>query len=340
MSSIYKSTPFSADICDGCMNGCSLNQPGCQRGMEKAGHGNSTYRSMASAQDEFLERQEKMRKNAADLQSEINTLFHDWKENFIDEATALLPDLAGMQIFEEPITGISNAFDLLYRDLKKKEVVGPWHKLPGDFLKGSTRVISLFFPYTEQIKAAQRCAQQETSPEWLHGRIEGQAAMVSFTKHLCETIVKTGHHACVPITESGFQVVMNGRGITGYPGITDTTFGSTWSERHVAFISGLGTFGLSRGLITEKGLAGRFCSIVTDMLLPVTERTYKTYDEWCTKCGRCAERCPVHAISLQTGKNHIPCGKRIDKSKILYAPRYGCGQCQTAVPCESQRPVP
>ena len=163
--------------------------------------------------------------------------------------------------------------------------------------------------------------------------------MLAFTKKLCETIKGAGYQACVPITKPGYQVVMNGVGISGYKEISESAFGCTWSERHVAFISGLGTFGLSRGLITKKGMAGRFCSIVTDMLLPVTERSYKVYDEWCTKCGRCAERCPVHAISLQTGKDHIPCGKRIDKSKILYAPRYGCGQFQTAVPCESQRPT-
>ena len=331
-------TTFSADICDGCMNGCSLNQPGCQRGMEKSGRIGTTYRSMASAQEEYVKRQEQMQKNISDLQSGIDMLFHDWNKNYIDESTALLPDLIGMQIFEKPIFGISNAFDPLYRDLKKKEIVGPWHKLPGEFLKGSTRVISLFFPYTEQVKAAQRTAISDTTPEWLHGRIEGQTAMIAFAKQLCELMKQHGFLACIPGTESGFQVVINGRGISGYPEISETTFGSTWSERHVAFISGLGTFGLSRGLITEKGMAGRFSSIVTDMLLPITERTYKMYDEWCTKCGMCAKRCPVNAIDPKTGKDHIPCGKRINESKIQYAPRYGCGHCQTGVPCESRRP--
>lgn len=34
------------------------------------------------------------------------------------------------------------------------------------------------------------------------------------------------------------------------------SFTSVWSERHVAYVCGLGTFGLSRGLITEKGQCG------------------------------------------------------------------------------------
>ena len=280
------------------MNGCSLHQPGCQRGMEKSGRKGTAYRSLASAQEEFLKRQEEMRQNRDDLQERIAGQYQNWGENFISEKDALRTDLVGMQIFDPPVFGISNAFDPLYRSLKKQEIIGPWHKLPGDFLKGGTRVISLFFPYTEQIKRNQRKLSGETMTEWLHGRIEGHAAMLSFTKELCETIRQKKHHACIPVTEPGFQVVMNGVGISGYAEIKETTIASTWSERHVAYISGLGTFGLSKGLITRKGIAGRFCSIVTDMLLPVTERTYKTYDEWCTKCG----------------------------------------QCQTAVPCESRRP--
>lgn len=40
------------------------------------------------------------------------------------------------------------------------------------------------------------------------------------------------------------------------------SYTSNWSERHVAFVCGLGTFGLSKGLITEKGIAGRLGSLI------------------------------------------------------------------------------
>ena len=328
----------SGDICDGCMNGCSLNQPGCQRGMEKARGTSQTPRTLADALQAHESRERELAENMQTLRQSLEMLFSDWPGNYVPEEAALLPELAGMQIFDRPIFGISNAFDPLYRELKKTEAVGPWHKLPGDWLRGAKRVISIFFPYTEQVRKNQKAQVHETTPEWLHGRIEGHEAMLEFAGKLCDLLRESGHAACIPIKEPGFAVVMNGKGITGYPGITDTTFGSAWSERHVAYISGLGTFGLSRGLITERGMAGRFCSIVTDMLLPVTERTYTRIDEWCTKCGMCAQRCPVKAISKEEGKNHIPCGARIEASKKKYAPRYGCGQCQTGVPCESGRP--
>lgn len=80
-----------------------------------------------------------------------------------------------------------------------------------------------------------------------------------------------------------------------------TQFASNWSERHVAYICGLGTFGLSKGLITKKGIAGRFGSVVTSAVLPVTQREYSNPFEYCTMCGKCAINCPAHAIDTEKG---------------------------------------
>ncbi len=63
-------------------------------------------------------------------------------------------------------------------------------------------------------------------------------------------------------------------------------FGSNWSERHVAYISGLGTFSLSKGIITEKGMAGRLISLVTDAPLPPTPRAYTELYEYCIPLRR------------------------------------------------------
>ena len=45
-------------------------------------------------------------------------------------------------------------------------------------------------------------------------------------------------------------------------------FASTWSERHAAYASGLGTFGLSDGLITPRGQAMRCGSVVARIAVP------------------------------------------------------------------------
>ena len=120
--------------------------------------------------------------------------------------------------------------------------------------------------------------------------------------------------------------------------ITGRIRSGMWSERHVAYLCGLGTFGLSKGIITRKGMAGRFASLVTALELPADERPYKGLYDYCIRCGECIRRCPVRAIS-EEGKEHKPCHDWLLHVKKEYAPRLGCGKCQTAVPCESGIPL-
>ena len=47
-------------------------------------------------------------------------------------------------------------------------------------------------------------------------------------------------------------------------------FASNWSERHAAYASGMGTFGLSDGLITPKGKAMRCGSVIANIQIPAT----------------------------------------------------------------------
>jgi epoxyqueuosine reductase len=114
---------------------------------------------------------------------------------------------------------------------------------------------------------------------------------------------------------------------------------SNWSERHVAFIAGLGTFGLSKSLITKKGSAGRYGSVITDRVLDIASRPYEELYEYCNYCYACIDRCPAGAIK-EEGKSINVCSDYIDNEiRPRYAPRYGCGKCQTAVPCEDTIPV-
>ncbi len=329
---------MNQDICDGCMNGCSLSQPGCPKGAAKASGKPVPVMTAAMAQDAYLARRERIRGNMDFLRAAIERHFQNWPENFLDPAVALRPDLGGMQLFDAPVWGVSDAFDPLYRRMKKPEAIGPWFRLPQEWLPGARRVISIFFPFSEPVRKSLRTAVTEIPPEWLHGRIEGHEAMLAFARSLAKDIQNAGARALIPALDPRFGVIMRGKGISGFETGDPNVFGSRWSERHVAYISGLGTFGLSRGIITERGMAGRFCSIVTDLELDVTPRTYQGLYDWCIRCGACVQRCPENAISLDHGKDHIPCADRINQSKIDYAPRYGCGMCQTAVPCEARRP--
>ena len=144
-----------------------------------------------------------------------------------------------------------------------------------------------------------------------------------------------GIRACVPGLDKRFAVRMHSVGSEEKPELHAE---SRWSERHAAYVCGLGTFGLSRGLITPKGTAGRFAGIIVDTELAPDERPYTGVYDYCVKCGACAGRCPVGAITVEYGKNNALCSRYLDKMGERYAPRYGCGKCQTGVPCEHRIP--
>jgi epoxyqueuosine reductase QueG len=124
-------------------------------------------------------------------------------------------------------------------------------------------------------------------------------------------------------------------------------YASTWSERHAAYAAGLGAFGLSDGLITPVGKAMRTGSVVASLSIKPTERPYDNHNAYCLfhmkgTCGKCMERCPIGAITKE-GHNKLICRNYVRMTR-KYVPRhygfegYGCGFCQTAVPCESGIP--
>ncbi len=126
-------------------------------------------------------------------------------------------------------------------------------------------------------------------------------------------------------------------------------FASTWSERHSAYAAGLGTFGLCDGMITAAGKAMRVGSVVARLQIPPSERPYQDHRAYCLffnggLCTKCIERCPVGAIS-EAGKDKKKCLSHLRPGSADYVKAnygfdgYGCGLCQTKVPCESGIPV-
>jgi len=51
---------------------------------------------------------------------------------------------------------------------------------------------------------------------------------------------------------------------------------TNWSQRHIAYAAGLGTFSLNDGFITTKGMAMRCGSVVTDALIPPSPEYTRT----------------------------------------------------------------
>jgi epoxyqueuosine reductase QueG len=265
----------------------------------------------------------------------LNAYVESAPGNRLQPELALRPDLAGMRYFDLPLVGYAAADDAYFSLLKQPEVIGTHFILPQDWLPGAKTVISVFLPLMAQVKKANRKDMTWPSDEWLHARIEGQVFQNDLLRHLTRAIEDTGRAALAPSLDPRFK--------TGIPAITDKTrqdfYTSNWSERHIAYGCGLGTFGLSKGLITAKGMAGRFISLVTTVEFAPTGRAYSDIYEYCSRCGLCVRNCPVKAISLETGKNHPLCSAFLDKTREKHEPRYGCGKCQVRVSCSNKIPA-
>lgn len=274
-------------------------------------------------------------KDVTDFERKLGDFVELSTGNLISKQQAISDQVVGLRLYDRPLAASASVSDPLFLDLKKEGAIGPHFRTPLEWWEEGKSVISFFLPYTKQIKEANRLSRKEPALEWLYGRVEGQEFLTQVCGHLKSLLEAEGGKVFVPAWDPLFWKTESPKGVES----EEYEFTSNWSERHVGFVCGLGTFGLSRGLITKAGIAGRLASVITDLEFEPTGREYTDLYEYCSKCGACVKRCPVNAISLERGKEHRPCGKFMDDTKKKYAPRYGCGKCQTGVPCESRIPA-
>lgn len=233
-----------------------------------------------------------------------------------------------MKIYDAPLIGIASAYDPYFEEFRKPNIVGPRFILPEKWLPQARSIISFFLPFTKELRNTNR-SPGFPSEEWISERIDGQAFIDTAHAFLVELLEGLHSKAVAPSIDPRFQV-------------EDRI--SNWSERHVAFAAGLGTFGLHRALITSKGTAGQIGSVITTLPLDSTPRPYTRYDEYCPfltkgKCGACIGGCPTIAIS-EKGKSNQLCSDYIDREILSrFSPRYGCGKCNINVPCENKIPT-
>jgi epoxyqueuosine reductase len=273
--------------------------------------------------------------NKQDLIKIASNFVENSKDNYISNEVAISESVVGMKIFEAPIWGFAASDDNYFTLFKEPTAIGEHFLEPKEWLPHAKSVISFFLPFTDVVKNSNSREKLWPSEEWLHGRIEGQSFINKLCIHLQSQLINAGYNSLVPTLDKRFWSKSGLNKDTPHP---EASFTSNWSERHAAFVGGLGTFGLSKGLITTKGMAGRLSSIITELYLPPGKREYEDIYEYCSKCGACVKKCPANAISIDTGKNHILCSDFGNIIHEKYKPRYGCGKCQTGVPCESSIP--
>ncbi|MBI2917356.1 MAG: epoxyqueuosine reductase [Chloroflexi bacterium] len=262
-----------------------------------------------------------------------------------------LKDIDGSPIFEEPLVGFADGDDRLFYDYK--QIIGDFHLTPREVLERhlskslgeaesqieGISVICWTLPFGKETRLANSKMTEGPSRQWNNARWLGQPLNDSLARHVVSCLEERGYRAVAPDKAPFFEVrsLPNGRC-------------SNFSLRHAAYAAGLGTFSLSDGLITPKGIAMWCNSVVTDLELPPTPRSYVSHVANCPflvdgSCGACIKRCPAGAITAQ-GHDKNRCREElyVTQKHWLEKPGYirgtyaGCGLCLTRVPCESRIP--
>ena len=279
--------------------------------------------------------------------SEPGSWTADIIRDFIEKSPEnTLQNEADEKAFGTPLVGFSKGDDPLYEDYK--EHVGPFYMTPWEVFAitfrdfsvkpGELTVISWILPQTQATKADNRRETFYPSERWARARIFGEQVNEKLRKHVVATLESNGYQAVAPILTPQFSTRISPK----------YGLASTWSERHAAYASGLGTFGLCDGLITPVGKAMRTGSVVARIDIPPTKRPYSDHREYCLFftegiCGKCISRCPVGAVT-EAGKDKRRCLGHLRPGTADYVKSnykfdgYGCGLCQTGVPCESKIP--
>ena len=283
-------------------------------------------------------------------------------ENTIKDYVATSPlnriiTFDNMLISEEPIVAFANGDDSLFNDFKT--IIGDHHITPREAFekyierKGwrygqkstieNLSVISYAMPISYETRLSERQTSLGGSPRYNHSRWRGEIFRSHLSNYVVSLLELMGCNAVAP----------------SYARLAETQstpdgFLAGWSERHIAYACGLGTFGLNGLMITSKGCAVYLNSVVCDLVLIPTPRVYDSHVANCLfyrdgSCRQCLERCAEGAISEQ-GRSNIKCRENLGKNQAVKLKELGldkefiglapsCGLCSTNVPCEDRIPA-
>jgi epoxyqueuosine reductase len=302
-----------------------------------------------------LDRQKQPRLNTAVNFKEKPIFDEAWfiktiKEKVVNHpANNMLYPFKGEKVFGEPIIGFVRGDDPIFQEYKN--IIGPFHLTPKEVLAWQAKnnnvqapksenisVISYIMPVESRIKDDNAKNSDWPSARWAHVKHQSEILSAQFVNEIVTELMDNGILAVNPDKTPLFK----------FKRFNNTGWASQWSQRHIAYAAGLGTFGLNDFLITEKGTAHRCGSFVVNLNLKPNRQRPNDIHAFCLhyqkgKCDKCITRCPVNAIS-ESGHNKDKCYS-FNKQSLGYIIKHyhifmnGCGLCATGVPCESTIPV-
>ncbi|MGN0262269.1 MAG: 4Fe-4S double cluster binding domain-containing protein [Eggerthellaceae bacterium] len=236
----------------------------------------------------------------------------------VEECVAQLdrPDL-----FRKPLVRFAQASDPRFNDLK--ELIGPWHATPCELMPEAKSVISYFVPYTREVALGPKHASKYDI-DWAEAYQEINAGFDCVNNALKAFLESRGHKVVtIPSTHT----------------YDPKDLKASWSHRSIAVIAGLACLGSNRLAITEKGSAGRFCSVITSAELCSSEPPIEQKCLYISKgsCGLCFDACPIGALKPESF-DKFACQDRLNENQDEIRRQSSledadvCGKCISVCP--------
>ena len=226
-------------------------------------------------------------------------------------------------LWRRPLVRFAAADDAGFARLR--ETVDPGHHIPQDYLPDAKNVLSWFLPFLPEV-GRNNLEGSSCSAQWADAYLVTNEMAAWINCQLVEFIQnELGSVAAIPV-DAGMISMENSR--------------SRWSQRHVAYLAGHGTFGKNNMLISDAGSVGRYFSIVTTLDvqpdMPVLEERCLWKQDG--SCGLCMKRCEAGALTAD-GFDRFQCLRQCIKNMERYPGADVCGKCTVELPCSYENPM-
>jgi epoxyqueuosine reductase QueG len=248
-------------------------------------------------------------------------------QGFVEEAVAKASHSGGW--WRRPLLATAEIDD---RFLALPKIAAKDHILPRDLLPTARSLIVFFIPFKESL-IRENSQGERPCRNWGLSYVETNRLIGDISKGIADLLASEGFgSALTPATHNFDEERLMAR----------------WSHKHLAFLSGLGRFGLHNLIITPMGCAGRLGSLVTEARLgetPLIETSEACLAKAGRQCGKCLSACPVAALK-KDGIERRLCWDRLKENRAtlshfsdLPESTHVCGKCAAMMPCSFKNPV-
>ena len=242
------------------------------------------------------------------------------------------------------IFAVQQADHLVFKKIAK---LIPTHLTPRELLlrRGLSNikewsVISIAFPFRAEIVKELADAIDLPPKSWLNAKMVLTQSMLPYYTMLSSKYAALNIDTFIAPGKGLLKNRINNK---------NSAYENAWSERHIAYGCGLGTFGLNGALITEKGSTHRLMSILVnvncDQYEMVNENPFG-YCLWFKKgtCAKCVSRCPAGALDGKKRDSMLCREQALVKNRERSLSQYGldvsgCALCMSKVPCSLRSPI-